>query len=132
MLLKETYMNIDWTRIPPTLDQWLESKQALAAEAAARGEPAPAVMSKVQISRLLGVTPGRISQLSSERVWPPEMALDVERVTRNGMDASYLNPLIAEARNDKAARRFWAAYNAMQQAERLAGQAEAGASSEAA
>ena len=54
------------------------------------------------LSKKLGVTKGRLSQLRNSKDWPPELALKAEENTAGALDASELSPIIAQARKAAA------------------------------
>lgn len=56
-----------------------------------------------ELSALVGVTKGRLSQLRHESEWPPEIALKVEEATKGAIDAGQLSPIVAKARMSRAA-----------------------------
>lgn len=66
-----------------TLDQYLKSDGAL---------------SLTDLSAMLGVSKGRLSQLRTDTNWPPELALKAEEQTAGVLDASTLSPIIHRAR----------------------------------
>ena len=51
-----------------------------------------------ELSALLGVSKGRLSQLSKGANWPPELALTAEEKTGGKLDAAKLSPTIRKAR----------------------------------
>jgi DNA-binding transcriptional regulator YdaS (Cro superfamily) len=54
------------------------------------------------LSRSLGISKGRLSQLRGKTDWPPELALKAERETSGQLDASKLSSVVAEARRTAA------------------------------
>lgn len=63
----------------------------------------PDAMNASQLAERLGISKGRMSQIRKDGQWPVELALAAERVTGGALNASVLNPLIAEARRTGAA-----------------------------
>jgi len=63
----------------------------------------PDAMNATQLAERLGISKGRMSQIRADGKWPVELALAAERVTGGAINASMLNPLIAEARRTGAA-----------------------------
>lgn len=55
-------------------------------------------LSRAEISELLGISQGRLSQLRDDKNWPPDLALRMEEATAGCVDASTLSPVIAKAR----------------------------------
>lgn len=55
-------------------------------------------LSRRELSEKLGISAGRLSQLSRAKEWPPELALTAERETGGALDASELSSIIARAR----------------------------------
>jgi DNA-binding transcriptional regulator YdaS (Cro superfamily) len=51
----------------------------------------------------LGVSKGRLSQLSQSVDWPPDLAMKIEDETGGALNASFLSPVIARARQGLAA-----------------------------
>jgi hypothetical protein len=52
-----------------------------------------------ELSAMIGVTKGRLSQLKTAGDWPPELALKAEHATGGALCASKLSPIIAQARD---------------------------------
>lgn len=50
------------------------------------------------LAERIGVTKGRLSQLRDKTDWPPELALEAEKQTGGALDAAYLSPTVARAR----------------------------------
>ena len=63
----------------------------------------PDAMNATQLAEALGISKGRMSQIRTGGQWPVELALAAERVTGGALDASLLNPLVAQARTSGAA-----------------------------
>jgi DNA-binding transcriptional regulator YdaS (Cro superfamily) len=59
-------------------------------------------LSLTDLSKMLEVSKGRLSQLRGKVDWPPELAMKAERVTGGKLDASKLSPVVAEARRTAA------------------------------
>lgn len=59
----------------------------------ARGEK-----SLTALSLEIGISKSRLSQLRNETVWPPELALKVEKATGGELSASFLSDVVAKAR----------------------------------
>lgn len=59
----------------------------------------PGALNLTALSRSIGISKSRLSQLRSRSDWPPELALKAERVTGGEIDASDLSPVIADARS---------------------------------
>jgi DNA-binding transcriptional regulator YdaS (Cro superfamily) len=57
----------------------------------------PDAMNASQLAAAIGVSRSRITQLRGKD-WPPELALEAERVTGGRVDAGKLSPVIAKAR----------------------------------
>ena len=57
----------------------------------------PDAMNRSQLAAAIGVSKGRITQLK-DKPWPPELALEAERVTGGALDAALLSPVVAMAR----------------------------------
>ena len=57
----------------------------------------PGAMNRSQLATAIGVSKGRITQLK-DKPWPPELALEAERVTAGALDAAALSPVVAMAR----------------------------------
>lgn len=55
------------------------------------------------LSKRMGVTAGRLSQLRDSTEWPATIALEAEKHTGGELDAGKLSPVIARARKSKAA-----------------------------
>lgn len=55
-----------------------------------------------EIAAAVGVSKGRLSQLRDATEWPPQLALDVERATGGGVNASELSAVVASAREQAA------------------------------
>ena len=60
-------------------------------------------MNLTRLADKIGVTKGRLSQLRDSQEWPPEIALRVEEATEGTLDAAKLSPIVARAREAKAA-----------------------------
>jgi hypothetical protein len=58
----------------------------------------PGAMSLTDLSAMLGVSKGRLSQLRKASDWPPELAMKAEEKTGGALDAAKLSPIIAKAR----------------------------------
>lgn len=58
--------------------------------------------SLTDLSKALGVSKGRLSQLRDSNDWPPDLALKVEEETNGTLDASQLSTIIARARQAAA------------------------------
>ncbi len=58
----------------------------------------PGAMSLTDLSALLEVSKGRLSQLRRADDWPPDLALKAEKQTGGALDAAKLSPIIARAR----------------------------------
>ena len=58
----------------------------------------PDALSASKLAEAIGVSKGRISQLRGGEPWSPELALAAEKATGGLLDASKLNPVIAQAR----------------------------------
>ena len=58
----------------------------------------PDAMNASQLAAAIGVSKGRMSQLR-DKPWPPELALEAERVTGGALDASLLSPVVKAARH---------------------------------
>lgn len=59
--------------------------------------------SLTDLSVALNISKGRLSQLQDATEWPPELALEAEKQTKGGLDAAKLSPVIARAREMRAA-----------------------------
>lgn len=66
-----------------TLDQYLRRDDA---------------KSLTELSALIGVSKGRLSQLRREKAWPAELALKIEEATSGVISANDLSDVIARAR----------------------------------
>lgn len=55
-------------------------------------------LSRKDLSKKIGISAGRLSQLGKAKEWPPELALTAERETGGALDASELSSIIARAR----------------------------------
>lgn len=58
--------------------------------------------SLTELSAMLGISKGRLSQLRKEKDWPPDIALKAETATGGALDAASLSTIIARARKDAA------------------------------
>ncbi len=58
----------------------------------------PDAKSLTELSRILGITKGRMSQLRKSREWPAELAMLAEERTGGLLDASALSATVARAR----------------------------------
>lgn len=63
----------------------------------------PDAQTLTALSAAIGVSKGRLSQLRNVTEWPPELAMKAEAATRGALDASTLSPIIAQAREVRAA-----------------------------
>ena len=62
----------------------------------------PEAKSLTVLSREVGVSKGRLSQLRDTTEWPADLALKVEAATEGAMDASALSAIVARARRPTA------------------------------
>lgn len=62
----------------------------------------PGAISLTDLSKQVGISKGRLSQLRNAEDWPPDLALKVEAETAGALDASTLSTIIARARKDAA------------------------------
>jgi len=60
-------------------------------------------LSLTALSDKIGISKGRLSQLRHAGEWPPELALKAEQATAGELDASALSPIVARAREERAA-----------------------------
>lgn len=58
----------------------------------------PGSLRLTDLSKAIGVTKGRLSQLRHSKDWPGSIALAVERATDGAVNASDLSPVVREAR----------------------------------
>lgn len=58
----------------------------------------PGALNLTALSRSIGISKSRLSQLRGRTDWPPELALKAERATNGEVNASELSPVIADAR----------------------------------
>lgn len=59
----------------------------------------PDALSRTKLAEAIGISKGRLSQLTKhEQEWPPELALRVEVATDGAIDASRISRVIAQAR----------------------------------
>lgn len=58
--------------------------------------------SLTDLSAILGISKGRLSQLRDATDWPPDLALKAETATAGVLNASELSPIIARARKAAA------------------------------
>lgn len=58
----------------------------------------PGALTRQELCAQLGISNGRLSQLRELTDWPPELALQLEEVTRGAISASDVSPIIAKAR----------------------------------
>lgn len=63
----------------------------------------PDAQTLTALSAAIGVSKGRLSQLRNVTEWPPELAMKAEAATSGALDASTLSPIIAQAREVRAA-----------------------------
>lgn len=59
--------------------------------------------SLTDLSMMLGISKGRLSQLRDATDWPPELAMEAEKHTAGALDAAFLSPTVARARQQAAA-----------------------------
>lgn len=64
----------------------------------------PDAMNLTALSKALGISKGRMSQLRHEKDWPPELALKLEKATLGAIDASRFSPVVKMARAPKDER----------------------------
>ena len=55
------------------------------------------------LSKALGISKGRMSQLRHAKEWPPELALGLEEATEGRLDASRFSAVIRKARMPQVA-----------------------------
>lgn len=58
----------------------------------------PGSLSRADLSKELGISRGRLTQISDRDDLPPHLALKLEKVTRGAVCAADVSTLIAEAR----------------------------------
>lgn len=62
----------------------------------------PDAPSLTDLATAMEVSKGRLSQLRGSVEWPPEIALKAEEKTGGALSASFLSPIIAQARRAAA------------------------------
>ena len=58
----------------------------------------PGSLRLTDLSKAIGVTKGRLSQLRHSKDWPAEIALKVEKATGGVVNASHISPIVRQAR----------------------------------
>ena len=71
-------------------------------QALARYLNSEGALSRRDLSKKLGISNGRLSQLSKAKEWPPELALVAEKETGGDLDASELSSIIPPGRQAAA------------------------------
>lgn len=60
-------------------------------------------MNLTALSKALGISKGRMSQLRKEKEWPAELAMKLEAATGGKLDASQFSHLVRKARAPQVA-----------------------------